>query len=165
MNSKKITKILFLFYLTELTWIILFKMQVSLKNLPELRNINLIPFEQSAIVNGTIDFDEILGNLLAFVPFGIFMGILLEKETFLIKTAPVFFTSLAFESAQYIFAIGASDITDLFMNTAGGILGIVLFTLLSKLFKARTVKIFNSICLAGAVFMSLFIGIILIVNL
>lgn len=165
MDSKKITKGLFLFYLAGLTWIILFKMQISLNSLPEIRNINLIPFGQPVIVNGIIDIDEMLGNLLAFVPFGIFTGMLLEKETFLVKTAPIFLTSLAFEVVQYIFAIGASDITDLLMNTTGGMIGTGLFAGLSKLFKTKTVQIFNSICLAAAVFMSFFIGIILIVNL
>jgi len=164
MESKKITKVLFLFYLAGLTWIILFKMQFSRQELPAIRNINLVPFGQPAMTNGTTDFDEIIGNLLAFVPFGIFTGMLLEKRLFLIKVVPVFFTSLAFEAAQYIFAIGASDITDLLMNTAGGIIGIVLFIILSKLFKDKTAKIFNAICLAGAAFISVFIGITLIVN-
>lgn len=164
MESKKITKVLFLFYLAGLTWIILLKMQLSWKDMPEIRNINLVPFGQPAMTNGTTDFDEIIGNILAFVPFGIFTGMLLEKESFLIKVVPVFFTSLLFEVAQYIFAIGASDITDLLMNTTGGIVGIVLFLILAKLFKDKTVKIFNTICLAGAAFMSVFIGIILVVN-
>ncbi len=165
MESKKITKVLFLFYLAGLTWIILFKMQFSWQELPAIRNINFVPFGQPAMTNGTTDFDEVIGNLLAFVPFGIFTGMLLEKRLFLIKVVPVFLTSLAFETAQYIFSIGASDITDLLMNTAGGIIGVVLFIILSKLFKDKTAKIFNTICLTGAVFMSVFVGIILIVNL
>ena len=46
-------------------------------------------------------------------------------------------TSLALEVLQYIFAIGRSDITDLLTNTCGGILGIVIYLVLAKLFRSR----------------------------
>jgi glycopeptide antibiotics resistance protein len=46
--------------------------------------------------------------------------------------------SLAFEVIQWIFAIGASDITDVIGNTFGGILGVILFCFLGKIsFKYR----------------------------
>lgn len=82
MESKKITKILCIIYLLFLTWIILFKMSTSLEELPHIRNINLVPFGESVIVNGRISFAEMLDNVVAFVPFGIFTGILLEKSAF-----------------------------------------------------------------------------------
>ena len=41
------------------------------------------------------------------------------------------------EVLQYIFAIGRSDITDLLTNTCGGILGIVIYLVLAKLFRSR----------------------------
>lgn len=82
MESKKITKILCIIYLLFLTWIILFKMSTSLEELPHIRNINLVPFGESVIVNGRISFAEMLANVVAFVPFGIFTGILLEKSAF-----------------------------------------------------------------------------------
>lgn len=82
MESKKITKILCIIYLLFLTWIILFKMSTSLEELPHIRSINLVPFGESVIVNGRISFAEMLANVVAFVPFGIFTGILLEKSAF-----------------------------------------------------------------------------------
>lgn len=82
MESKKITKILCIIYLLFLTWIILFKMSTSLEELPHIRNINLVPFGESVIVNGRISFAEMLDNVVAFVPFGIFTRILLEKSAF-----------------------------------------------------------------------------------
>lgn len=82
MESKKITKILCIIYLLFLTWIILFKMSTSLEELPHIRSINLVPFGESVIVNGRISFAEMLDNVVAFVPFGIFTGILLEKSAF-----------------------------------------------------------------------------------
>lgn len=57
MKSKKCTLGLLIFYLTALSWIIIFKLQFSIADLPHLRNINLIPFAESVIVNGTVYFD------------------------------------------------------------------------------------------------------------
>lgn len=165
MESKKITTCLLIVYLLALAWIILFKMEFSFENLPHIRNINLIPFGDSAITNGTIDLDEIIWNLLAFIPFGIFTGMLSDGKSLVMAVVPVFLTSLAFEVIQFIFSIGASDITDILMNTAGGVAGTGCFVLLSKVLKSRANKIVNIICLAGAVLMFSFIGIILFANI
>lgn len=165
MESKKITRCLLAVYLLALSWIIIFKMEFSFDNLPHIRNINLIPFGDSAITNGTVDVSEIINNLLAFIPFGIFTGMLLDEKSFIKKVLPVFFVSLAFETVQFIFAVGASDITDLLMNTTGGIIGTVCFIFLSKIFKNRTNKILNIICLVGAIFMISLIGILVFANL
>ena len=54
MQSKKLTKGLFIVYLLALTWIIIFKLQLSFKDLDHLRGVNLIPFRGYVIVNGTI---------------------------------------------------------------------------------------------------------------
>jgi len=165
MGSKKITGCMLAVYLLVLVWIILFKMELSPASLPHMRSMNLIPFGDSVIVNGKIQFGEITGNLLAFVPFGVFMGMLWEEKSFLKKTAPIFLASLALETLQFAFAVGASDITDLLMNTAGGALGAGCVSVLSKLFKSRTNQILNLVCLAGMVFLLLLIGILIVANL
>ena len=105
MKSKKCTLGLLIFYLTALSWIIIFKLQFSIVDLPHLRNINLIPFAESVIVNGTIQYDEIIQNLLAFIPYGLFIHILWEDRSLLIQFAPIICTSLFFETVQFIFAI------------------------------------------------------------
>ena len=137
MQSKKLTLWLMIFYLIALTWIILFKLEFSLKNLPHLRNINLIPFGQSAIVNGRIDISEIIYNALAFIPYGLLIHILWEKRSLFIQILLMAGTSLLFEIIQYTFAIGASDITDMISNTFGGIAGLVFALVLSKAFRKK----------------------------
>ena len=116
-----------IFYILALVWIILFKFQFSFEQLDHLRSINLIPFAGSVIVNGKVDFGEIIQNGLAFVPFGILIGSLWKEKTVIMRIAPIFGVSLIFEVLQFIFAIGASDVTDLIMNTSGGILGIGIY--------------------------------------
>ena len=165
LNSKKLTRGLLIVYLAALIWIIIFKMQLSFQGLPHLRNINLIPFAESMVTNGKTNYSEIINNAAAFIPFGIFMGMLLQGQAFFKKVAPVFLTSLAFEVIQFVFSIGASDITDLLANTFGGLIGIGFFFLLEKVFKRNTLKILNLICLAGGIILVLFIGLLVLVNL
>lgn len=81
MQSKKITKYLLSIYILFLIWIILFKMSLPFQNLSHIRSINLIPFAAPAVTNGTINLDEIIANFIAFLPFGIFTGILLETKS------------------------------------------------------------------------------------
>ncbi|NMS88950.1 VanZ family protein [Clostridioides difficile] len=169
MKTRKynITKGLFVVYIIILTWIILFKMQFDISSLEamNLRNINLVPFAGSLIVNNRVDISEIILNVVVFVPFGIYLCMLKEEWSFIKKVVPIFLASLIFETLQYIFAIGASDITDLIGNTLGGIIGIAVFVLFSKIFKNKTIKIINILALIVTVVVILFLGLLIITNL
>ncbi len=94
---------------------------------------------------------EIILNILIFVPYGVYVSMLKDQWGFPKKVAPAFGTSLAFEALQYVFGIGATDITDLLGNTLGGAAGIMLFWLLSKLLKENAVKAVNVIAALGTV--------------
>ena len=150
-------------YLIILTWIILLKTQFSFSALGHYRSVNLIPFAGSVVINGKVDLDEILNNFIVFIPVGLYLGMMMPKSSTLRKIAPIFGLSLLYEVIQFIYAIGASDITDLIMNTLGGAAGIFLVFLITKLLKEKTVKILNIaavICtLAITGFMALLIGV------
>lgn len=134
MKNKKITSILLGIYIILLTWIIVFKMQLSW-NFPYIRSINLIPFAESVIVNGKIYFGEIINNLIVFIPVGLYIGMLEKNKKFDKKVIPIFILTLIFETLQFILHIGATDITDVIMNTLGGIVGIIIINTLYKIFK------------------------------
>ncbi|EIS9208364.1 TPA: glycopeptide resistance protein VanZ1 [Clostridioides difficile] len=169
MKSRKhnITKGLFIVYIIILTWIILFKLQFDISSLEtmNLRSINLVPFAGSLIINNRVDISEIILNVVIFVPFGIYVCMLKEEWSFIKKVIPIFITSLVFETLQYIFALGASDITDLIGNTLGGIIGIAVFMLLSKIFKNNTIKIINVLALIVTIIVVLFLGLVIFANL
>lgn len=165
MKSKKVTLGLLIFYMMALVWIVLFKFQFSLGQLDHFRSVNLIPFTGSVIVNGRIDFNEIIQNVMAFVPFGILISSLWKEKTVIMKIAPVLGVSLIFEILQFVFAIGASDITDLIMNTLGGIIGIGVYSLFSKIFKSKCDKIVNIISLCCAILLFLFLAVVIVSNL
>lgn len=150
-NQNKITAGLLAVYLFVLTWIILFKMQFSFQDLPDFRGINLIPFAGSVIVNDQIDFNEIIWNVLAFIPFGIYISMLKPNWSFLKKIAVIAGVSLLFEVLQFIFAIGGSDITDLMGNTLGGIIGVGVYIVFCKLFSTKANKILNVLASIGTI--------------
>lgn len=165
MKSKKVTFGLLIFYLLALTWIIIFKLQLSPGNLPHMRNINLIPFGESVIINGEMDLSEIIQNALAFIPFGLFIHVLWEQKSLLKQFIPIICTSLLFEVIQFSFAIGASDITDIISNSLGGVIGIIIAVAISKVTIKNWIKFINIISLIGAVTLTLFISVLLLANM
>ena len=165
MKSKRFTLGLLIFYLLALTWIIIFKLQFSFENLPHIKSINLIPFGQSVVVNGKMDFGEIIQNALAFIPYGLYIHVLWEEKSLSKQFIPIICTSLIFEIVQFIFAIGASDITDIISNSSGGIAGITIAVSISKASRKGWIKFINIISLIGAIILTLFIAILLLANM
>jgi glycopeptide antibiotics resistance protein len=167
-KQKVVSILLFILYFLLLIWVVLFKFRSPFSQVGYLRNINLIPFGASVIIDRgrgpQIDLEEIIMNILVFVPLGVYAKIFLPKKPFFLLAGLCFLVSLCFEVLQYILAIGASDITDLINNTLGGILGIGLFMLLNKHLKEKAVKVVNIIGIVViSVGMSLF-GILLMAN-
>ncbi len=144
-KSNSFTLVLFAVYLLALVWLVLFKLQFSVAVMEEGRIANLIPLLGSFDGNGMIHFSEIRNNIIAFIPFGIYICMLKSKWSFAKKVLATAALTLAFEMTQFIFAIGRADITDVFSNTLGGVIGIGIYALLFKLMKGRTNKVLNVI--------------------
>lgn len=149
-HAKTVSAILFAIYLVLLTWLILFKMQTDLNMALSInsRSINWVPFAGAVIVNGRIYLSEIFWNIACFAPVGIYLSILADRWTLPQKVALIAALSFCYELLQYLFAIGASDITDLLMNTLGGLLGIDAFALLRKAAGNRAVLLINFLAAA-----------------
>lgn len=163
-KGRSLTFLLMIIYLVLLTWIILFKMSLSWADLPNIRSINFIPFGESVIVNGQVYFSEIIDNLIAFIPLGIYLGMLNPRSGFFDKLWPIVALSLFYEVVQYALAIGATDITDLIANTAGGIVGILLYLLLAKVLKEKTTKVLNTVAAVCTVLAVAFLAMLIIAN-
>ena len=116
-------RISFVLYIFLLTWIIVFKFRIDIRNLRYLRTINLIPFKEN-------DLKEILINIFLFIPYGMYLRELTKKKS--LTVGIIILTSFIFEVLQYILHIGISDITDVMMNTLGGMIGILLISILEK---------------------------------
>ena len=153
---KKTTHILFTIYIFLVIWIILFKLSVSIEQLPHFRSINLIPFYYPNKTGYQIR--EILDNVIIFIPFGIYLKTLNINSSRTVFLG--FLLSLSLELSQYIFCMGASDITDLITNTTGALVGVGLYYLLKKIFKEKTNK--NILVLASIVTI-LFVSLIVVI--
>lgn len=97
--------------------------------------MNLIP-----LVN-LLDYDSktdllinIIGNFAMFIPSGIILPLIYKKLASLKKTALAgFLLSLTIEIIQFPFAVRASDVDDLILNTAGCLAGYSILWLVRKI--------------------------------
>lgn len=90
------------------------------------RELRLTPFgEIGDTTNWFIPVFGYLGNLAFFVPFGLVVYVLLFRTSrpLLYATLAGLGFSVAIEGAQFLFALGYTDIDDVLMNTLGGFLG------------------------------------------
>src|SRR5690625_213578 len=71
-----------------------------------------------------------LGNIALFVPLA--AGLYARTKSFLIAVGASCAASLGIEITQYVFALGYTDIDDLFFNTIGGVLGAGLMVVIPR---------------------------------
>ena len=152
--TNKLTNAFFIIYLIALFWILLFKLGVRFSYMGT-RSVNLIPFSEPLISNGKIDVGEIILNVVIFVPLGIYAGVLFKRWTFGKKLFFFFLISLMFEGLQFILRVGAFDITDIITNTLGGLIGLMIFEAIEKLFNnsVKAQKFINIIAATGTALM------------
>ncbi len=124
---------LFGIYAVMLVWLVLFKLHFAIP-LPRPRQINLVPFYDPN-APGVFPVWDVLLNILAFVPLGLYLSMLRVPAKWAIPIGAA--ASLGFELTQLIFAIGVSDLTDLITNTAGTAAGVGIYLLLVRLCKDR----------------------------
>lgn len=155
---------LYFVYLAFVVWVILLKFNITPADLPHLRNINLILYGDSGIINGQLDVRELVENILIFVPFGVYAGMLVkERSWWKVILAGAGF-SLILETLQYVFAIGASDITDVINNTLGAALGMFLWKGFHRIAGERSFMIAQVTATIGTVGMIGMSALLLIAN-
>ncbi|MBO5155134.1 MAG: VanZ family protein [Eubacterium sp.] len=160
-EKKTFAYIVFGIYLVFLCWLILFKLADSIDKIPSMRGINLIPFHYDQLSNTKFHQMEVIYNVLVFVPAGFFFTAF-GKRKIIVGFAACAMLSICFEILQWIFALGASDITDLISNTIGGAFGTMLYFVLGKLCKGHQLKI---ACILGAILEVFFIILIIALSI
>ncbi len=141
----------FVFYAVFIIWNILFKyvspIDIFSTERYFSRSVNLIPFND--LLQGNYLKLDVWGNILLFIPLGIYMRVMKFGR---LKTAGMAAgISILFETLQYAFALGATDITDVIYNAIGGLAGILIYEFLYLLLKkGERVKTFISILAAAA---------------
>ncbi len=163
-KKNNLTLALTIVYILLMIWIILFKMSsiAEILSTPGIRRLNLIPFYYDN--ENSMHLSEVLANVAIFIPFGVFLRMLKCGAAKTVLAG--FLLSLAFETAQYAFAIGSADITDFITNTAGTLIGVIFYGLLSRAVRdtGKLDKTLNILALIGmVVFVALF-GVIFLLN-
>lgn len=144
---------LFVFYMYELIRIILFKfrwrdmnflmsqLQRNLGNpdilLYQLQSGNYIPFKTIFINIHSLswhDLSNLVGNIVAFIPFGMFLVLFSKRTSFIGAFVRSLSLSLCLECLQIVFSIGIFDVDDLILNTSGGLLGYCAIKLYGKVY-------------------------------
>lgn len=98
-----------------------------------LQKANMQPFKTIKLmykgrhIDTEFQYKNLGGNLLGFVPMGIFLPLLFKRlRPFVAVIIVVFAGSLAYELVQLCTGLGVFDIDDLILNTAGGMLGFII---------------------------------------
>jgi glycopeptide antibiotics resistance protein len=147
MKTKSLTRAILVVYLLVLLWLVLFKLSshpLSVLLNYQNRSLNVIPFADISRAH----LNETLSNIIAFIPFGLFMNVSFKRTDFWRKLAYIGAFSIAIEITQFIFAIGRTDINDVITNTLGGLIGLLLYRLGEKYVDNE--KLDKTIIVAGA---------------
>jgi len=159
-----LTVTLFIIYMVGLCWIIIFKMNVPIAHKGHIQSVNFIPFKRPLILNGKVGVSEMIANVLIFIPLGVYMGVLYKRWHFIKQCLFFFLISLACEVSQYVLRVGYADITDIINNTAGGIVGLLIFKGIEKICRdsIKAQKCINIVAATGTV---LFIVLLLLLKI
>ncbi|MGF7228588.1 MAG: VanZ family protein [Candidatus Saccharibacteria bacterium] len=126
MKIKSLSRIVLGLYLLVLLWLVLFKFSadpLSVLAHYQTRSLNLVPF--AGAYRGHLN--EMSYNVIAFVPLGLLLAINIKRLNFWRMLAYICTFSVAIEIAQFVFAIGRTDVTDVITNTLGGFIGLGLY--------------------------------------
>lgn len=153
--------LLFIIYMILLVWIILFKLQFSISELDRIRSVNVIPFYYDNEVGIGFHLKEILENIVIFIPLGIYLCMFDNEVNFKEKFTFILAVSFVLEFLQYVLVVGRTDITDLITNTCGGIVGIIFYQLMLKIFHNKSrINLILKVC--ATIFTVIVVGILLL---
>lgn len=148
----------FVFFILFLFWITLFKnvspLEIFTPNRFTYRRVSIIPF--SDMLKGYYSNIDILGNIILFIPVGVYINLFIKKLKIYQKILLLPLISIFFELNQYIFSIGATDATDVVTNTIGGIIGMIFYWVLKKILKCdkKTQYIISTLSFLVMIFVS-----------
>lgn len=83
-------------------------------------------------------FENLVGNVMVFVPFGYLLPFVREKKTTILTVLfYAFMFSFGIELFQLFSAFGAFDVDDLLLNSIGGLLGYLILVVNKKIFDLK----------------------------
>jgi len=135
----RLSSIIFgLFYVTILLYALFFK---AINIRAATNGVNLVPFSTimsyiTGIANGNsgVALMNLLANIFLFIPLGFYVEVLLRERKMKFKMLLIILIPIIVELIQYIFSLGIADVDDVILNSIGGLLGILVFMVVEKLY-------------------------------
>jgi|AntRauTorckE6833_2_1112554.scaffolds.fasta_scaffold00132_7 glycopeptide antibiotics resistance protein len=136
--------LLFLLYLFVLVKLVVFKYPIDLTETTttislalNTLNSNFVPLKTILNYLGgepswSIAVQNLLGNVVLFVPFGVFLPALFQSFNWKYVLLFTFLVSFSLEILQ-VFYVGTPDVDDVLLNTLGGGLGYIFFQWITKI--------------------------------
>jgi len=143
-NHKAVMKLLFIIYMCVLVYVVFFAEAMGrtpqdgyVYNLTPLKEIKrFMKYIWDNDVLGRAARLNIFGNIIAFIPFGIYLPYTSESKLGFISTFLYTFSlSLTIELVQLITKVGSCDVDDIILNALGGVIGYILWYIYTKLRK------------------------------
>ncbi len=135
---KLLVRLMFIIYLAALSYFLFFSERYGRTNSTDEYRYNLVLFDEIKrfikyrnVVGIESFIVNILGNVLAFTPFGMLVPMLgvKQRKLFFVLLLCLEFT-ITIELIQLVSKSGVFDVDDILMNTAGGILGYMFYAIM-----------------------------------
>ena len=134
-RNRTLAVLLFLLYFAILFYFLFFSEKMGRTYSEREYHYNLIPFLEIKrflvhykVLGAKAVTLNLLGNVLAFMPFGFFLPVFSRRCHIFLNT--VFYSfelSLFVELIQLVTKVGSFDVDDLILNTLGGALGFLMY--------------------------------------
>lgn len=149
-------------YLLALVYILCLFQVVTSQDVEGVHGVNITLFEEMTRyqIGSNLFYRNIIGNIVLFTPFGFLLGHIFKINKYWQVTILTLLTSLLIETIQL--SIGrAFDVDDIVLNIIGGLLGYLVYRLLSKVFEKYNHKVKDIVL---TIFLIIaFMGIIMII--
>ncbi len=153
MNQKQVKKvralgkIFFVLYIIFLVYFLCFSELYGRTGIADGYRYNLVLFkeirrfiEYREELGAFAVFANLFGNILIFVPYGFFISMASNRRGFLKTVFYSFALCLGVEIFQLVTRVGSFDVDDILLNTAGGVLGYILFIICNRIRRKHHVR-------------------------
>ncbi|MBD3783651.1 MAG: VanZ family protein [Micrococcales bacterium] len=138
----------FAVYLAVLVWLVVWKLGAPGVGGGPRQPPKLVPFVASGVAGASAPL-EVAANVLLFVPFGAYLGLLVPGWRWWRVVTLAGGASLLLEVTQYVLVVGSADVSDVLANAAGALVGLGLVDLARRHGRPRSARGLARACAAG----------------
>ncbi|MFA5410146.1 MAG: VanZ family protein, partial [Bacilli bacterium] len=128
---RELFSLLFMLYILILFYVVTYQDPVS----DSISSYNLVPFKEMFrySLGSVLFYKNIIGNLLIFVPFGLFISYYLKTSHLGVVFILSAISSITIEFAQRLIIGRVFDVDDIILNVIGGMIGYFIYIILEAI--------------------------------